>query len=152
MSPANPCQCRGQPTTGPPAALHGGNSTRLALRELEMAVDCYLRLGVAQSTHWTYNTGQQHYLRFCQHTGLNPIPATEHQLMLFAAYLALKGLKWQTIKTYLSAVRHFHLLRGPQSGFPDGTGPRPQLMLHGIKKATSTFKNARLPITSAILR
>ena len=24
--------------------------------------------------------------------------------MLFAAYLALKGLKWQTIKTYLSTV------------------------------------------------
>ena len=72
--------------------------------------------------------------------------------MLFVAYLALKGLKWQTIKTYLSAVRHFHLLRGPQSGFPDGTRPRLQLMLYGIKKATSTFKNARLPITSAILR
>ena len=60
---------------------------------------------MAQSTHRTYNTGQQHYLRFCQHTGLNPIPAREHQFMLFAAYLALRGLKWQSIKTF-SAVHH----------------------------------------------
>lgn len=97
-----------------------------------------------QSTHRTYNSGQQHYLRFCQHTGLQPIPASEHQLMLFAAYLALKGLRWQTIKTYLSVVRHFHLL----SGFPDSAHPRLQLKLRGIKKATSTMPTkVCLPIT-----
>lgn len=108
---------------------------------------------MAQSTHKTYSSGQQHYLRFCQQTDLQPIPASEHQLMLFAAYLALKGLKWQTIKTYLSAVRHFHLLNGPQDNLPTEVRPRLQLMLRGIKKATSARPiKARLPITPDILR
>ena len=73
--------------------------------------------------------------------------------MLFAAYLALKGLKWQTIKTYLSAVRHLHLVKGPQGSFSDSARPRLQLMLRGIKKVTATRPTkARLPITPNILR
>ena len=73
--------------------------------------------------------------------------------MLFAAYLALKGLKWQTIKTYLSEVCHLHLVRGPQGSFSDSARPQLQLMLRGIKKATSTRPTkARLPIAPNILR
>ena len=73
--------------------------------------------------------------------------------MLFAAYLALNGLKWQTIKTYLSAVRHHHLVKGPQGSVSDSARPRLQLMLRGIKKATATRPTkARLPITPSILR
>ena len=107
---------------------------------------------MAQFTQRTYNSGQQHYLWFCQHTSLQPIPASEHQLVLFATFLALKGLKWQTIKTYLSAVCH-HLLKGPQESFSDSARLRLQLMLRSIKKATSTWPaKAQVPITPNILR
>ena len=73
--------------------------------------------------------------------------------MLFCAYLALQGLRWQTIKSYLSAVRHFQLMQGTPPGSLDGARPRLQLMLRGIKRATSTKPlKARLPITPFILR
>lgn len=73
--------------------------------------------------------------------------------MLFSAYLALQGLKWQTIKSYLSAVRHFQLMQGAPQHSLDETRPRLQLMLRGIRRATSTKPSkARLPITPAILR
>ena len=73
--------------------------------------------------------------------------------MLFCAYLALQGLRWQTIKSYLSAVRHFQLMQGAPPGSLDGARPRLQLMLRGIKRATSTKPSkARLPITPFILR
>ena len=73
--------------------------------------------------------------------------------MLFSAYLALQGLKWQTIKSYLSAVRHFQLTQGAPPLSLDEARPRLQLMLKGIKRATSTRPpKARLPITPAILR
>ena len=78
---------------------------------------------MAQSTHKTYSSGLQHYLQFCQQTSLQPVPASEHRLMLFATYLAIKGPKWQAIKTYLSAVRHFHLLNGPQDSFTNEAPP-----------------------------
>ena len=69
------------------AGMENGAADALSCNQahlLEAAVDLYLGLGVARSTHRTYNSGQQHYLRFCQHTGLQPIPASEDQLMLFA--------------------------------------------------------------------
>ena len=73
--------------------------------------------------------------------------------MLFCAYLALEGLKWQTIKSYLSAVRHFQLMQGAPSGSLDEAWPSLQLMLRGVKRATSTKPTkARLPITPSILR
>lgn len=86
-------------------------------------------------------------------TDLQPVPASEHQLMLFSAYLAMQGLKWQTIKAYLSAVRHLHLMGAPQGGFSDVARPRLQLLLRGIKRSTSAIpKRTRLPITPLILQ
>ena len=74
--------------------------------------------------------------------------------MLFAVYLSDQGLSWQTIKSYLAAVRHLHVLQG--SPFPglDGPLPRLQLLLRGVKRVTSKDHptRARLPITPQILR
>ena len=41
-------------------------------------------------------------------------------------YLALQGLKWQTIKSYQSAVRHFQLMQGAPPGSLDEAWPRLQ--------------------------
>ena len=90
------------PTGEPAVALPGRNVTRLAIREMETAVDFYFGFGVAQSTHRTYVSDQQHYLRFCQHIGFQPILVLVNQLMLFTMYLALRGLKWKTIEIYVS--------------------------------------------------
>ena len=88
-------------------------------------------------------------IKFCQYTN----PASEHQIMLFCTYLALQGLKWQIIKSYLSAVHHFQLMQGAPPGSLDEAQPHLQLILRGIKRATSTKPSkARLPITPFILR
>ena len=117
---------------------------------MEAAVNFYLREGLAKSTRKAYNTGQQRYLRFCQLIDLQPVPASEHQLMLFSAYLAMQGLKWQT---NLSAVCHLHLMGAPQGGFSDLAQPRLQLLLRGIRRSTSAIpKRTRLPITPLILQ
>ena len=119
---------------------------------MKAAVDFYLKEGLAESTRKAYNTGQQRYLRFCQLIDLQPVPALEHQLMLFSAYLAMQGLKWRTIKAYLSAVCHLHLMGAPQGGFSDLARPCLQLLLRGIRRSTSAIpKRTRLPITPLIL-
>lgn len=135
------------------ATVHGPDSPGLALRQLETAVNQYLGWGIAKSTHKSYNSGQQQYFRFCQQTGLEPLPASEQQLMLFSAFLALKGCKWQTIKCYLSAVRHLHIVQGSPSSALEGARPRLQLLLRGIRRAAADKpRRPRLPITPAILR
>ena len=63
---------------GHTVALPGGTPSRLVLRELEVAVEHYLGLGLAQSMHKTYSLAQQYYLQLCQQTGLQPIPPSEH--------------------------------------------------------------------------
>ena len=57
-----------------------------------------------------------------------------------------------TIKTYLAAVRHLHLISGPDTPFSDARRPLLQLLLRGIKRATSKMPTkSRLPITPDIL-
>ena len=119
---------------------------------MKAAVNFYLKEGLAESTRKAYNTGQHRYLRFCQLIDLQPVSALEHQLMLFSPYLAMQGLKWRTIKAYLSAVCHLHLMGAPQGGFSDLARPRLQLLLRGIRRSTSAIpKRTRLPITPLIL-
>ena len=73
--------------------------------------------------------------------------------MLFSAFLALRGCKWQTIKCYLSAVRHLHIVQGSPSSALEGARPRLQLLLRGIRRATADKPGrSRLPITPTILR
>ena len=98
--------------------------------------------------------GQRHYLLFCQQVALSACPASEHQLMVFATYLAVQGLTWQTIKVYLAAVHHLHLTLGLPFPGLDGPLPRLQLLLRGVCRIASKTHRAkpRLPITPSILR
>ena len=40
---------------------------------------------------------------------MSPTPVSEHQLCQFVSSLANEGLKYSSIKCYLSVVRHLHL-------------------------------------------
>ena len=101
-----------------------------------------------------YAVGQQWYLDFCQRTALTPCPASEHQLMLFAGFLASQGLRWQTIKSYLEAVRNLHIRAGLPFPGQDESLPRLQLLLRGIRQVASWHPptRPRLPIIPSILR
>ena len=60
----------------------------------------------------------------------------------------------QTIKVYLSAIRHMHVTAGMCSQFSQQLTPRLQLTLKGIQRsqATSHSSRLRLPITLQLLQ
>lgn len=100
-----------------------------------------------------YGTGQRRYLRFCQDASFQPLPISEHTLCMFAAHLAREGLTHQTIKMYLSAVRHYHIMAGQGDPFMGSAFPLLQYVLRGIKRSPAhPPRQLRLPITPAILR
>lgn len=72
---------------------------------------------------------------------------------MFVTYLASNGLSHQTIKAYLSAVRHYHILEGQGDPFLGNPFPLLQYVLRGIKRSPSQSpRSPRMPITPAILR
>ena len=78
-------------------------------------VHYYLNHSLADSTLTTYESGKR-YIRFCASIDQTPLPVSEEQLCEFVASTAKEGLKCQTIKSYLAAVRHMQILAG--SGDP----------------------------------
>ncbi len=82
------------------------------------------------------------------------MPASEATLCKFVAHLAEAGLRHRTIKVYLSAVRHLHVVEGERDVFAAGL-PRLQYVLQGVKRVESEKgleKRERLPISPDILR
>ena len=66
--------------------------------------------GVAQSTKKVYESGQCRFLSFCSQFSLNPLPASEAVLCRFVAFLAASNITYGSVRSYLSAVRHFHIM------------------------------------------
>ena len=73
-------------------------------------MEFYFLNALAPSTRKTYASAKKRYLQFCLTANLDPVPASEHQLCRFVAQLAKDGLAPSSIKSYLSAVRHLHLV------------------------------------------
>ena len=84
---------------------------------------------------------------------MSPTPVSEHQLCQFVSSLANEGLKYSSIKCYLSVVRHLHLekkLSDPNKG----SMARLEQVLWGVKSVQSKQSpppKPRLPITHDIL-
>ena len=120
---------------------------------MEDSVSGYLARSLAPSTLRTYSAGQRRYLAFCSAAGVPAMPMVEHTLCIFAAYLAQEGLTVQTIKIYLSALRHYHIIAGQGDPFAGDPFPLLQYVLRGIKRSPSRApRTPRLPITPAVLR
>ena len=62
-------------------------------------------------------------MEFCEKSAAIPLPTTEKQLCQFVAYLREEGLRYQTVKTYLAAVRHMQISHelGDPKNWVDGT-------------------------------
>jgi len=61
-------------------------------------------------------------------------PAAKSTLCIFAAYLARQGLKHQTIKSYLSAVRHLQIEKNCFDPFNQQSLVKLELVLKGIER------------------
>ena len=69
--------------------------------------------GIADSTRKTYNSGLRKFSEFCSmYNVMSPFPVSEDILCYFTAYLAKQNLAPQTIKTYLSSIRHMQVTLG----------------------------------------
>ena len=80
---------------------------------------------------------------------------SEELLTYFAAFLAGEGLKEQSIKTYISALRYLQITMGLPDPCDTSSLPRLRLVLTGIKRsqaeAGKQAKTPRLPLTPPIL-
>lgn len=96
-------------------------------------------------------SGKKKYLDFCQQSGITPLPVTEHSLIHFVAFVVNQGLKHQTIKSYITAVRHLQVVGG--GGDPKiGDMAQLALALRGTRKEQLGLpKRPRLPITPSVL-
>ena len=81
----------------------------------------YIHSALAPSTKRTYGTGERRYLQFCVAGAIAPLPTSESILCHYVAFLAKDNLKHQTIKTYLSAVSHMHIVAGKGDPFMEDT-------------------------------
>ena len=111
-------------------------------------------MGIAPSTARAYASVKSRYASFCSQVGLQQLPLSDHCLCAFVSYLALQGVQHQSIKCYLSALRHLQI----EAGLPDplmsaGNFPRLEYVLKGVKRSPAAGRHSRrrLPITPSIL-
>ena len=103
---------------------------------------------LAPNSRKTYSSTQARYLNFCSRMHLNPLPANQQQLILFAADLS-QTIAYSSMRTYLSAVRHLHISAGYED--PLRGSMQLDLLMRGARKTKPTRKDYRLPITPLIL-
>ena len=101
----------------------------------------------AESTKATYKTHRNTYLRFCRYMGYTPVPIHPTHLQ-HAAFLA-RSLKLASISSYLSIIGILH----KEFGLPNPLSDNWPLkwLLTGIRRATGTPPNQKLPVTPVIL-
>lgn len=108
--------------------------------------------GVSHSTLASYETGKRRYLSFCSQYSLSPLPLAESVLCRFVAFLFSASLSYQSIRSYLSAIRHLQITQG----LPDPaltSFARLDYVLKGVRRTGKPHhRPERLPITPEVLR
>ena len=84
------------------------------LDSLEASVQGFYRSSIANSTNRTYTSAKKRFYSFCMRNNFPLLPASETALCLYVSYLTKEGLHYQSICTYLAAVRHIYIyITGP---------------------------------------
>ena len=83
---------------------------------------------------------------------LQSLPVSKQVLCCFVAKLGTESLSYQTIKCYLSAVRHYSIMAGHGNPFNPGAFPVLQYILREVRRAPRPPARPHLPITPKILR
>ena len=105
--------------------------------------------GLKPSSARTYSSQQGVFLRFCRDLNLTPVPCDSSTILWFITWLnKIRGVGPASVKGYLAAINHLHMLNGFQFNAKDD--PRVCLAKKGASKR-SVKKDVRLPITLDIL-
>ena len=103
----------------------------------------------------SYASGVKQYINFCSKFGQSPLPVVEDVMSAFVATLAEEGICYASIRTYLSAVRHFQIASG--QGDPGNSQmAHLEYVLKGVRRdgayRSAEPRKGRQPITPAILK
>ena len=93
------------------------------------------------------------FLKFCTNFGSQPLPVTQDLLCSFVAYLANTNCAYQTIRSYLAAIRYLQIANN-LTPTPLTSMHKLQLVMRGARRqiASTRTERPRLPITPDILR
>lgn len=106
--------------------------------------------GLATSSHTTYDSGIRMYKRCMAQYNILPFPATEFKLSIFVQWRMFeKKVKWNTIRSNLSAIRSLHVDFGQPFDFLKMHSL--QRVMRGAKRFVGVSSDKRLPITPNIL-
>ena len=123
---------------------------------LDQEVQFLCEQGIASSTRKTYQSALRRFASFCTlYNVLTPFPVSESLLCYFTAHLTRDKLAPQTIKVYLSAIRHMQITMGLPEPREFSSMPRLRLVQAGVQRLHSNNPErvkVHLPITPAILR
>ena len=122
-------------------------SRETLISQLDSTWRSLIQGGIAVSTAAQYASGQRKYIRFCNQIGAAPCPASELLVLRFVASCA-ESLSGFTIQSYLSAIRHLHIINGMDS--PIHEFERLRLVVRALKKRSGP-KRQRSPVTVGML-
>ena len=130
-------------------ATGGDSQAGLALSSLEPVVANIFENSLATSTWKTYRAAQKDFMSFCESVQCMPLPASEEVLIFYVAQLS-RRLAHSSIRTYMSAIRSLHVMKG--LGDPFVGKLKLEQFLKGVRRLNSCPKYSRLPITPLVLR
>ena len=72
----------------------------------------FMSASLAPNSQSTYKSAWKSYLNFCIGHGLQPLPATERNLILYFTHAAIRNIAHSSMTVYLSGLRHHCRLLG----------------------------------------
>ncbi|XP_070174231.1 uncharacterized protein [Littorina saxatilis] len=117
-------------------------------KKLEEELVHFRGLTFAENTVKTYQTHLTAYLDFCKQLGIPPVPVSEREVALFAAFLA-RRMKPSSVKQYINIVRILHLEAG--FGHPFEQSWSVKTTLRGIDREKGCQVMRKAPITPGML-
>ena len=135
-----------QKCQGPPE-LYG--IFEIHFSDLEIQAQALLNDGISSSTRATYSGPQKVYIAFCRTFSLQSLPASDDTFRLFITHLFNKGLSFNTIKLYVSAIISLHTFSGVPP--PNLKNPKFRLMMRSIAQKCQGH-GQKSPLTMKLLR
>lgn len=131
-----------------------GETRGVDKQDLGKVVERLLRESLTPSSRRVYCSMQNRYLIFCSEGRVQPLLTNEEIFCRFVAWLFVQGLSHQTMKSYLSAVRHLQITSRMGDPFASEM-PMLQYVLKGARieksRITPGARRIHLPITPDIM-
>ena len=106
----------------------------------------FMSASLAPKSKSTYKSAWKSYLNFCIGHGLQPLPATERNLILYFTHAAIRNIAHSSMTVYLSGLRHHCQLLGHEINIDNMNGL--YHLLRGIRRTqgNSLTRPIRQPI------